>query len=132
MDNQIKKIDENQERILEKLDTLQHLGNEHKESYLTLEEIVKEQVIQNELKHEGTLPTKDDSDKISLHESDLESDTEQETNVQVTTCVNLILSDSILQRIQPKTFSPNEKTVKRYIRGGAKTCTSFIEKNGII
>jgi hypothetical protein len=72
-------------------------------------------------KHEGTLPTKDDSDKISLHESDLESDTEQETNVQVTTCVNLILSDSILQRIQPKTFSPNEKTVKRYIRGGAKT-----------
>ena len=102
------------------------------ESYLTLQEIVKEQVIQNELKHEGTLPTKDDSDKISLHESDLESDTEQETNVQVTTCVNLILSDSILQRIQPKTFSLNEKTVKRYIRGGTKTCTSFIEKNGII
>ena len=51
------------------------------ESYLTLQEIVKEQEIQNELKHEGTLPTKDDSDKISLHESDLKSDTEQETNV---------------------------------------------------
>jgi hypothetical protein len=103
------------------------------ESYLTLQEIVKVQVIQNELKHEGTLPTKDDSDKISLHESDLESDTEQETNVQVTTCVNLILSDSILQRIQPKTFSLNEKTVKlSKIRGGTKTCTSFIEKNGII
>jgi hypothetical protein len=64
MDNQIKKIAENQERILEKLDTLQHLGNEHKESYLTLQEIVKEQVIQNELKHEGTLPTKDDSELI--------------------------------------------------------------------
>ena len=30
MDNQIKKIDENQVRILQKLDTLQHLGNEHR------------------------------------------------------------------------------------------------------
>lgn len=54
MDNKIKKITENQERILEKLDTLQHLGNEHKESYLTLHEIVKEQVIEYDLKHEGT------------------------------------------------------------------------------
>lgn len=40
--------------------------------------------------------TRDDSEKIYVHESDLESDTEQETNVQVTTCDNLILSDSIL------------------------------------
>lgn len=45
-------------------------------------------------------------------------------------CDNLILSDSILRRINPRRFSPREKTILRFIRGGVKTCASFILNNG--
>ncbi|CAG2194614.1 unnamed protein product [Mytilus edulis] len=51
-------------------------------------------------------------------------------NVGVSECDYLILSDSILRRIIPKKISPDGKTIKRYIRGGAETCSTFIEKNG--
>lgn len=46
-------------------------------------------------------------------------------------CDYLILSDSILRRIIPGKFTPNGKTVKRFIRGGAQTCTSYVKKNGL-
>jgi hypothetical protein len=45
-------------------------------------------------------------------------------------CDYLILSDSMLRRIVPKRFTPRGVTTKRFIRGGASTCTNFIEKYG--
>ena len=51
-------------------------------------------------------------------------------NRKVSVCDYLILSDSILRRIIPKKFTPNGKTIKRFIPGGALTCLSFIQKNG--
>jgi hypothetical protein len=48
----------------------------------------------------------------------------------ISECYYLILSDSILRRIIPKKFSPKEKTIKRFIRSGANTCSNFILKNG--
>lgn len=45
-------------------------------------------------------------------------------------CDNLILSDSILNRISPNQSSSSENGKKRYNRGGANTCTHFINKNG--
>jgi hypothetical protein len=44
-------------------------------------------------------------------------------------CDILILSDSILRKIQPKRFTPDKKTVIRYVRGGAKLCSSFVENH---
>ncbi|CAC5378291.1 unnamed protein product [Mytilus coruscus] len=52
------------------------------------------------------------------------------SQVSKTKCDVLILGDSILRRIQPKHFTPQGKTVVQIIRGGAKTCTSFVLKNG--
>jgi hypothetical protein len=49
---------------------------------------------------------------------------------KISECDYLILSDSILRRPIPKKFSPNGKTIKRFIRGGANTCSNFILKNG--
>jgi len=66
----------------------------------------------------------------------LKSETKEEKPIRlnrvqkVSECNYLILSDSILRRIIPKKFSPNGKTIKRFIRGGANTCCSFIQKNG--
>ncbi|VDH93990.1 Hypothetical predicted protein, partial [Mytilus galloprovincialis] len=62
--------------------------------------------------------------------SDRQNAEEPNRDVPKKNCDYLILSDSILRRIQPNRFTPKQKTVKRYIRGGANTCTSFIEKNG--
>ncbi|CAG2241549.1 unnamed protein product [Mytilus edulis] len=62
--------------------------------------------------------------------SDRQNAEEPNRDVPKINCDYLILSDSILRRIQPNRFTPKQKTVKRYIRGGANTCTSFIEKNG--
>ena len=42
-------------------------------------------------------------------------------------CDVLILSDSMLKRIQSRRFSPNGKTITRYIRGGAKACVKFVD-----
>lgn len=52
------------------------------------------------------------------------------TSTVIADCDFLILSDSILRRIIPRKFTPKGRTLKRYIRGGAKTCTAFIEKYG--
>ncbi|CAC5403247.1 unnamed protein product [Mytilus coruscus] len=72
--------------------------------------------------------TKDkDQHKIISNRQNVE---EPSRDVPKINCDYLILSDSILRRIQPNRFTPKQKTVKRYIRGGANTCTSFIEKNG--
>ena len=43
-------------------------------------------------------------------------------------CDYLILSDSIIRRIHPKRFTPKAATMKRFIRGGAATCSNFVEK----
>lgn len=53
--------------------------------------------------------------------------TEDNANT-VTECDVLILSDSMLKRIQPKRFTPEGKTIIRFIRGGAKVCSNFVEK----
>ena len=50
-------------------------------------------------------------------------------NNMATDCDFLILGDSVLRRIQPRRFTPQGKTVVRFIRGGAKTCTNFIQNN---
>jgi hypothetical protein len=44
-------------------------------------------------------------------------------------CDVLILRNSISRRIKPKRFTSQGKTIVRFIRGGAKTCTNFVEKN---
>ena len=44
-------------------------------------------------------------------------------------CDILILSDSMLKRIQPRRFTPRGKTVVRFIRGGANACSNFVENN---
>ncbi|VDI50281.1 Hypothetical predicted protein [Mytilus galloprovincialis] len=38
--------------------------------------------------------------------------------------------ESIIRRIQTERFTPGARCVKRFIRGGASTCTNFIEKKG--
>ena len=45
-------------------------------------------------------------------------------------CDHLILTDSILGRIQPKRFTPKSKTIKRFIKGGVVACHNFVEKYG--
>ncbi|CAG2189947.1 unnamed protein product [Mytilus edulis] len=45
-------------------------------------------------------------------------------------CDHLILSDSVIRRIQTERFTPGARCVKRFIRGGAFTCNNFIEKKG--
>lgn len=45
-------------------------------------------------------------------------------------CDYLILGDSLLRRILPKRFTPRGSTTKRFIRGGAATCSNFVEKYG--
>ena len=45
-------------------------------------------------------------------------------------CDYLILSDSIIRRIHPKRFTPKAATMKRFIKGGAATCSNFVEKYG--
>lgn len=55
---------------------------------------------------------------------------ETTTNKHQTKCDYLILSDSILRRVQPKRFTPDAITIKRFIRGGATTCANFIDKYG--
>ncbi|CAC5377056.1 unnamed protein product [Mytilus coruscus] len=62
--------------------------------------------------------------------SDTNNTSTKLSQVSKTKCDVLILGDSILRRIQPKRFTPQGKTVVRFIRGGAKTCTSFVKKNG--
>ena len=49
---------------------------------------------------------------------------------KISVCDYLILSDSILRRSIPKNCSPNGKTIKRFIHGGANICSNFILKNG--
>ena len=46
---------------------------------------------------------------------------------KISECDYLIPSDSILRKIIPKKFSPNGKTIKRFIRGGANTCSNVIK-----
>lgn len=36
------------------------------------------------------------------------------------------MSDSIIRRIIPSKFSPNGKTLKRFVRGGVETCTKYV------
>ena len=69
--------------------------------------------------------TRDDHDTRTVHEREVVTSDKPKTE-----CDILILGDSILRRIQPKRFTPTGKTIVRFIRGGASTCTSFINKNG--
>ncbi|CAC5395571.1 unnamed protein product [Mytilus coruscus] len=62
--------------------------------------------------------------------SDTNNTSTKLSQVSKTKCDVLILGDSIMRRIQPKRFTPQGKTVVRFIRGGAKTCKSFVLKNG--
>lgn len=73
----------------------------------------------------------------SMNQSETESETSREIlpNEQVqegrkTECDYLILSDSVLRRIIPGKFTPNGKTVKRFIRGGIQTCANFVKNHG--
>ncbi|CAC5387145.1 unnamed protein product [Mytilus coruscus] len=88
---------------------------------------------------ENNRRTRNDNEGPSIHNdiSRVEStpisdinNTSKLSQVSKTKCDVLILGDSILRRIQPKRFTLQGKTVVRFIRGGAKTCTSFVLKNG--
>jgi hypothetical protein len=80
---------------------------------------------------------------IEIHENEIENEWSQvpyrrnrhanekeNATTQQTQCDNLILSDSILRRIQTNKFTPNAKTIERFIRGGATTCANFVNKYG--
>ena len=47
-----------------------------------------------------------------------------------TTCDNLIISDSMLKRINPRKFSPKQTTIKKFVSGGIIACTNFINQQG--
>ncbi|VDI68507.1 Hypothetical predicted protein [Mytilus galloprovincialis] len=89
---------------------------------------------------ENNRRTCNDNESPSVHNdiSQVESTPISDTNntstklsqVIKTKCDILILGDSILRRIQLKRFTPQGKTGVRYIRGGAKSCKSFVLKNG--
>ena len=79
-------------------------------------------------KHLQTNEICEDSERIGGSIRKANPETKEQT--QSYSCDNLILSDSILRRIRPQKFSPNEKILTRYIRGGSKTCESFIKTNG--
>ena len=46
------------------------------------------------------------------------------------TCDNLIISDSMLKRINPRKFSPKQTTIKKFVSGGIIACTNFINQQG--
>lgn len=66
------------------------------------------------------------STKIESQHSEITNDPQRQ--FLITECDVLILSDSMLKRIQPRRFNPNSKTVVRFIRGGANTSASFVGK----
>lgn len=85
---------------------------------------------------ENILPEQNSRHNEKRNNSEMDVTTTSDTNDEPThltskiECDVLILGDSILRRIQPKRFTPQGKTIVRFIRGGAKTCTNFVEKNG--
>ena len=143
LDNQIKKLDENQGKMITKLESIQQL--------LVLAKEIDTQPSEVTLSHSGksvhvNYNTKGTQRQLDQNNnSEMQNDTSflrnqserilnglqenREMGDNVASCDYLILSDSILQKILPNRFSPREKTFKRYIRGGAVTCTDFVKKN---
>jgi hypothetical protein len=109
-DGKIKKLDDNQTNILSKLESFQI-------DLVSVKEYVNSH---SQDRYEETIP------KLMLDKNV----TGNEASNNSVPCDYLILSDSILRKISTKKFSPNNVTIKRYIRGGAETCCDFIKKNG--
>ena len=145
-DSQIKLILDTQQKLSEKMDVVQNMiiekceidkvRNEHVDRMFdTLFENVKQnnqQEFNNDKKSEKQDTIKEtDSDRSEFNRNREAWIKERHPKIkQVKQCDTLILSDSILQRIKNTKFAVNEKTFKRYVRGGAKTCTNWIEKEG--
>lgn len=136
LDNQIKTIDQNQGKISEKLDKIQQVI-ENDESNILVHTSIKNgkcdennktgfNLIEDQFTHKivggkpkpistQQLTTSDitlDSDKAVDHvHKDVNNDEIIDIHDTIK-CGTLILSDSILQRIVPKRFSPKEKTIK--------------------
>ena len=154
LDNQIKTIDQNKGKISEKLDKIQQVI-ENDESNILVHKSIKNgkcdennktgfNLIEDQFTHKivGGKPKPISTQQLTTSNITLDSDkavdhvhkdvnNDEIIDIHDTIkCDTLILSDSILQRIVPKRFSPKEKNIKRYIRGGAETCASFIQKSG--
>ena len=144
-DNQIKKLTENQEEMMTKLnDISQQISNKTSNDDSIIDNVttpIKHKEKQHYVKNAvNSVP--EDLNLTSKSKSGPQPENRQtnsqmstvpqknNSNGQVSQCDNLILSDSILKRIRPSQFSSSETTQKRYIRGGAKTCTQFINNNG--
>ena len=56
---------------------------------------------------------------------------ELQQNGSIITCDNLIISDSMLRRINPRKFSPRQITVKKFVSGGITAGTNFITQQGV-
>lgn len=127
----MKRFAENQDKVLEKVENLQKVIHDHKENQDDSITEIKELINSREndqyadkvtpAGHANNPGDKTHDKKITeeIHPSDKKGWVD-----------NFILSDSILQRINTTRFSSNELTLKRYIRGGAKTCLEYMETTG--
>ena len=160
MDNQIKKMCGEQEFICKRLEKLELIvtaqteekyeRDDHK-SLEMLEQIMTEQQFEHKeitsklkeqldsiqqitaTKHEESQSSGNGIQKSAVNPEEnktSQGETKKNETRPANNCDNLILADSILQRINARRFSPREKTVKKYIRGGAQTCTRFVSKFG--
>ncbi|XP_071139807.1 uncharacterized protein [Mytilus edulis] len=137
-DNQLKKLTENQEGIMAKLDEISQqllIKTSNEESSVdnisnTWENIEKHIDIKNTDSLNSKSKPMQQQENGQLTPKINKMPLKNNLDDKLLQCDNLLLSDSILKRITPSQFSPNETTKKRYIRGGANTCTQFINNNG--
>jgi hypothetical protein len=148
LDSQLKESSVNKTSIIEKLEDsikgIEDFRGENKDSMEQISSKIKDledRISQLKdtkiLKHANEKPKHPtvnaqekvvkDNGKLDQQDEDVTFSNHAQT---ISECDYLILSDSILRRIIPKKFSPNGKTIKRFIRGGANTCSNFILKNG--
>ena len=117
----------------ENKDSMKHISSQFNDLEDRISQLEDTKILKhaNEKPKHPTVNTQEkvvkDNDKPDQQDEDV---TFSNRPQKISECDYLILSDSILRRIIPKKFSPNGKTIKRFIRGGANTCSNFILKNG--
>ena len=151
LDKQVKDLNINQIKIMDKLDIIQKSVLSHREeqedSITELKEkfhTFETQIIKEHDKHKKVKPNVQDETAFSLNnildkpkdinnnDQSIDSsqihpgdDTKPETDID-----NLILGDSIIRRIQARRFNPYESTVINYINGGADSCIEYVQEAG--
>ena len=80
---------------------------------------------------EREVRNKPGSETIQINATNnMNNNTNEEGGVTITSCNNLIISDSMLKRIFPWKFSSKQITIKKFVSGGTIACSNFIKQQG--